>query len=79
MAVSRNPIPFLERTGLVKTRRHPVPRLDTVRMAVRDLPFEDPAPRPESLLDVAGHLPSDRGVTGPWPPPQEVQDDEQVE
>ena len=78
MPVSRNPIPFFERTGRVKTRRHPVPRLDLVRFAPNRIPYPDPAPRPQSLLDAHGAPPPDNGGTGPWPPPQEVQDDESI-
>lgn len=76
MPRSRNPIPFLERSGRTKTRRHPVPRLDLANFVPNTIPVPDPAPRPQSLLDVQGSSPPDRGGTGPWPPQQEVPDDE---
>lgn len=76
MAISRSPIPFLERKGLIPTRRYPVPRLDLVRVAADNLPLDNPPQNPGAMLDAQGFPSPDRGKLDPWPPPAEVRDNE---
>jgi len=75
---SRSARNFLERNGVYSTRRSPVtPRLDTTKAGLRvnTIPLQQPSLNPDLLLDNNGAPPTDRGITDPWPPPQEVSDE----
>ena len=72
MATSRSARAFLERKGLVQTRRYPVPRLAPYKMLVHSIPLETPLPSPSLQVDAEGDPPPDRGNLAPWPPPQEL-------
>ena len=72
MPVSRSPINFLERNGVIPTLRSQKPRLDPKRLRVHTVPLGTPVPAPYQMLDTPGDPPPDRGKIDPWPPPQEV-------
>jgi hypothetical protein len=70
MATSRSAKNFMERIGIIPTRRGPVPRLDLSANLAHSLPLQKPLPSGESLLNSGqqGVPPPDRGLTTEWPP-----------
>lgn len=74
MATSRSPLRYLERQGIVPTRRVPRPRLDTTDLLVHTIPLTDDQLNPALMLGTKGMPSPDRGRMDPWPPPQEVSD-----
>lgn len=72
MPVSRSPLEFLRRNGLMPTPRSSLPRLDTARLRVHTIPLKPDQIDPGLVLDASGDPPPDRGITDVWPPPQEV-------
>lgn len=59
---------FMERYGLRRTRRAPVPRMDPCAQGIHSLTLAPPRPEPGHLFD-AGIEPrtADTGATMPWP------------
>ena len=75
---SRSGREFLERHGIIPTRRNPAtPRLNTTKHGLRvtTIPLDKSQLDPALLLDVQGSPPPDRGKKDPWPPDQEVSDE----
>lgn len=68
MALSRNPVEFLRRNGLVDEPPRPNPRLDLRALRVHTYPLSAP-PKPAAavLVEYEGHPPPDRGGARPWP------------
>jgi hypothetical protein len=75
MPLSRSARNYLERKGIRRTRRKPIPRLDTGQLRVNTAPLEMSELNPAALLDAQGSPPPDRGKLDSWPPQQEVQDE----
>lgn len=74
MPVSRSAIEFLRRHGVQPTPHPSHPRFDMEQLRLNRVPLKREQLNPELQLDVPGAPPPDRGVTDPWPPPQEVFD-----
>lgn len=72
---SRNATEFLRRHGLRQTPQVPRPMFDGPALLIHTIPLDDNQLNPALMLDVLGSPPPDRGVTGSWPPPQEVVED----
>lgn len=72
MVVSRNPVEYLRRHGVVPEPARPRPRLDVQALLVHTVPLRSP-PRPAQrvLETFEGRRPPDRGVARPWPAQQE--------
>lgn len=68
MIVSRNPVEYLKRKGLVDEPARPSPRLDVDALLVHTIPLTSP-PRPtQAVLETfEGEPPPDRGTARPWP------------
>ena len=70
--VSRSAVEFMRRAGILPTPRVANPRLDMSRLKTDQIPLDRDQLDPSLMLDAAGSPPPDRGLTDPWPPPQEV-------
>lgn len=68
MAVTRNPVEYLRRKGLLMEHARPKPRLDVRALRVHTIPVADP-PYPQAgvLTQFEGAPPPDRGLARPWP------------
>lgn len=68
MEISRNPVEYLRRKGLVTEPARPRPRLDISALLVNTIPISDP-PKPLALVlqGYEGEPSPDRGITRPWP------------
>lgn len=68
MAVSRNPVQYLRRHGMVDEPARPRPRLDVSALLVHSVPLGSP-PKPTAgvLLGFEGNPIPDRGTARPWP------------
>lgn len=64
--ISKSPIRFMERRGLIQTERAPVPRVAPDLCIVHNMPLKPPLPDPQLLLAAEGIIP-DRGLTTQWP------------
>jgi hypothetical protein len=70
MPTSKSSIYFLERAGIVPTRRAQLtPNMDFTAMRFKTIPLSPPRPNPELIQDDNGTPPPDRGVTETWPWP----------
>lgn len=72
MIVTRSPRLFLEREGLVETRRGPLMRVAPRRSAMEAFPVAIPLPEPSALVGQPG-APPDGGLTATWPHPDSDQ------
>lgn len=74
MGVSRNPVEYLRRHGLVDEPARPKPRLDLQALLVHTVPIPDP-PKPDAkvLMQFEGLPIPDRGTARPWPSQTETQ------
>lgn len=59
---------YLERSGILPTRRNPLPRIEPDTLPVHAQALHAPLPAPEIVADVNGVPSPDRGVTQVWPP-----------
>lgn len=75
-ATSRSALSFQRRNGLLPTWSVPSPRQVPCDLKIHHMPLDQRRLDPELMLDQNGDPPPDRGVTDPWPPPQEVFNDE---
>lgn len=66
MAVSRSPVEFLMRKGLIEETFSPAPRLDVGALLVNTIPLADPPLASQRVLRQYD-LHADRGLTRPWP------------
>lgn len=74
MPISRNPVFFLKRKGIVDEPARPRPRFDPMALLVHTIPLaEPPMPVQDVLADLEGAPPADRGLTTPWPGQSEEQ------
>jgi len=67
MAISRNPVEYLRRKGLVTEPARPKPRLDISALLVHTIPLATPKPVEHVLRQLEGDAPADHGLTQPWP------------
>lgn len=68
MEISRNPVEYLRRHGLVDEPARPKPRLDLHRLLVHTVPLSSPPlPTAGILRGFEGDTPPDRGDARPWP------------
>ncbi len=68
MIITRNPVEYMRRKGLVEEPAQPKPRLDVRALLVNTIPIADPPyPVANVLKDFEGVPPPDRGGTRPWP------------
>jgi hypothetical protein len=68
MSISRNPVEYLRRHGLVNEPARPRPRLDIEALLVHSIPISDPPmPQTKVLEPFEGDPPPDRGTARPWP------------
>lgn len=68
MAVSRNPVEFLRRQGMVQEPARPRPRFDVQAARVHTMPITTPPGPSQAVLEsLEGNPPPDRGVSRPWP------------
>ena len=66
--MSRNPVPFLKRRGIVSETMQPKPRLNVQALLVHSLPLTNGATPSATVLRLLEGSPSpDRGGTQPWP------------
>ena len=74
MMISRNPVPFLMRKGLVSETMQPKPRLDVSALLVHSIPLRGGAtPSATVLRQLEGEPAPDRAGTRPWPSQQIVE------
>lgn len=74
MAVSRNPVEYLKRHGLVDEPARPRPRLDVNALLVHTIPLSSPPKPTQKVLEgFEGDPPPDRGTARPWPSQLEQQ------
>lgn len=66
--LSQDPRAFLERAGLIPTRRGPVATLDPGLHPIHSLPLDPPLPAAELVASPLSSPPTD-GRTTPWPVP----------
>jgi len=68
MAVSRNPVEYMRRKGLVVENARPKQRLDIRALLVHTIPLANPPKPVEGVLtQFEGAPPPDRGLARPWP------------
>lgn len=68
MAVSRNPVEYMRRHGMVDEPARPRPRLDVSALLVHSVPLASPPkPTPDVLIPFEGNPIPDRGTARPWP------------
>lgn len=68
MPVSRSPVEFLQRHGLVDETLQPASRLAPEDLLVNFLPLHAPPQPAQSILRACeGEPPPDRGTAQPWP------------
>lgn len=60
---------FLERIGILKAYRNPMPAMTTGASLVHEIPLSPPLPLPELLGFLDGEPAPDRGKTLSWPHP----------
>lgn len=65
--VSRNPVEFLRRHGLVNESTSPAPRLDLSALLVNSIPMTKPYPAQSVLKSFEGDPSPDRSASRPWP------------
>ena len=71
MVISRNPLQFLRRHGLVDEPVRPRPRLDVMGLLVHTIPLASPPKPPHTIMRQAmGDPPPDRPMTQAWPAEQ---------
>lgn len=71
MIVSRNPVEYLKRHGLVLEPARPSPRLDVNALLVHSIPLRSPPkPTQKVLQEFEGDPIPDRGTARPWPTQQ---------
>jgi hypothetical protein len=74
MALSRNPVFYLKRKGIVDEPARPRPRFDPMALLVNTIPLASPPmPIAAVLASFEGNPPADRGLTTPWPGQSEPQ------
>jgi hypothetical protein len=68
MPLSRNPVYFLKRKGIVYEPARPRPRFDVRALLVHTMPLSSPPKPSEPVLEqFEGDPPPDREITRPWP------------
>lgn len=68
MAITRNPIEYMRRHGLVDEPARPRPRLDVGALLVHSVPLSSPPKPAQSVLEgFEGNPPPDRGTARAWP------------
>lgn len=66
--ISRSPLEFLRRNGIVKENARPRPRLDISALLVHTIPLASPPKPLQSVLETfEGSPPPDRGLSRSWP------------
>lgn len=66
--ITRNPVPFLKRNGIVSEPMQHKPRLDVRALLVHSIPLRNgTTPSATVLRKLEGDPPPDRGATRPWP------------
>lgn len=74
MPLSRNPVLYLKRKGIVDEPAQPRPRFDPMALLVHTIPLaQPPMPTQNVLVGFEGDPPADRGLTTPWPGQSEPQ------
>lgn len=66
---------FLERQGILRADRCPMPRTSPGWWKVHTIPLAPPLPLPPLQFYLLGDPPPDRGVTRDWPHPKSVEDE----
>lgn len=66
LRISRASIYFMERAGLLETRRGPVPKLSVSINSVHQFPMTNPYPAAAFRVEAQGNPAPDRGLTTPF-------------
>ncbi len=67
LTISRNPVEYLKRKGLVSEPARPRARLDLRALRVHTVPLSAPKPQACVLEQFEGDPAPDRGTARPWP------------
>jgi hypothetical protein len=68
LVILNDPTAYLERNGLVETRRAPTARLDLRANPVNQLPLAPPLPQPDIVRRAARPADPDAAASLVWPP-----------